>query len=117
MGLILAFLDKSSKESEVTSFLRDQTFLLLLTVFSGFTAISKMISPVGTNIIIIGDLLPVIAGLAGTIIFLNRYLNSMQNPKKLPAFFDILIKNDAIVGYVCLATAVLHLLFSPAIFL
>ncbi len=121
MGLILAFFDKSKKsedqaESEAKHpILRDSTFLLLLTIFSGFTAISKMISPVASNIVIIGDLLPVIAGLAGTIIFLGRYLNSLQNPKKLPAFLNVLVNYDEIIGYVCITTAVLHLLFSPAI--
>lgn len=123
MGLILAFFDKSQKFEDATEekaahpILRDTTFLLLLTIFAGFTAIAKLLSPVGTNIIIIGDLLPVLSGVAGTIIFLGRYLNALQNPKKLPEFFNILINSDVIIGYVCIATAALHLLFSPFIFL
>ncbi len=123
MGLILAFFDKSKKgEDQETSeakhpILRDSTFLLLLTIFSAFTAIAKMLSPVGSNIVILGDLLPVLSGLAGSIIFLGRYLNSLQEPKSLPSFLNLLINYDEIIGYICIATAGLHLLFSTFIFL
>ena len=119
MGLILVFFDKTVRGDEPADrenrypVLRDSTFLLLLTIFSGFTAISKMLSPVGTNIVILGDFLPV---LAGSIVFLGRYLESNSNIT-LPDFFGLVKNYDEIIGYVCLASSVLHLLFSKAIFL
>jgi len=122
MGLILVFFDKTVRGDEPADrenrypVLRDATFLLLLTIFSGFTAISKMLSPVGTNIVILGDFLPVVAGLAGSIVFLGRYLESNSNIT-LPDFFGLVKNYDEIIGYVCLASSVLHLLFSKAIFL
>ena len=122
MGLILVFFDKTVRGDEPADrenrypVLRDSTFLLLLTIFSGFTAISKMLSPVGTNIVILGDFLPVVAGLAGSRVFLGRYLESNSNIT-LPDFFGLVKNYDEIIGYVCLASSVLHLLFSKAIFL
>ena len=122
MGLILVFFDKTVRGDEPADrenrypVLRDSTFLLLLTIFSGFTATSKMLSPVGTNIVILGDFLPVVAGLAGSIVFLGRYLESNSNIT-LPDFFGLVQNYDEIIGYVCLASSVLHLLFSKAIFL
>ena len=123
MGLILAFFDKTVKGGEPADhenkypILRDSTFLLLITIFSGFTAISKMLSPVGTNIIILGDFLPVAAGLAGSIVFLGRFLESNANITSVPEFFGFLKNYDELIGYVCLASAALHLLFSKAILL
>lgn len=123
MGLILVFFDKTVRGDEPADLenkypvLRDTTFLLLLTIFSGFTAISKMLSPVGTNIVILGDFLPVVAGLAGAIVFLGRYLESNENVTSLPDFFGLVKNYDEIIGYVCLASSALHLLFSKAIFL
>jgi len=56
------------------------------------------------------------AGLAGSIVFLGRYLESNSNIN-LPDFFGLVKNYDEIIGYVCLASSVLHLLFSKAIFL
>ncbi len=123
MGLVLAFFDKSKRGDEPADkeikypILRDSTFLFLLTIFSGFTAISKMLSPVGPNIMIIGDLLPVLAGLSGTTVFLGRYLESLSEPKALPDVLGIFKTYDEIIGYLCLASSILHLLFYKAWFL
>ena len=113
MGLVLAFFDKSKNGDEPADnevrypILRDSTFLFLITVFSGFTAVLK----------IIGDFIPVIAGLSGTIVFLQRYLESRPEPKTLPEFFHIFKTYDEIVGYLCLTSSILHLLFYRAWFL
>lgn len=123
MGLVLAFFDKSKNGDEPADnevrypILRDSTFLFLITVFSGFTAVLKVLSPVAPNIIIIGDFIPVIAGLSGTIVFLQRYLESRPEPKTLPEFFHIFKTYDEIVGYLCLTSSILHLLFYRAWFL
>ncbi|WP_024468179.1 hypothetical protein [Treponema pedis] len=123
MGLILAFFDKTKKGDEPADreipfpFMRESTFLLLITIFSGFTAISKLLTPVGTNIIILGDFIPVVAGLAGSAVFLGRYLESLPNTKTLPDFFNILKNYDEIIAYACLFAAGSHLLFSRFIFL
>ncbi len=123
MGLVLVFFDKSKKGIEPADreikypVLKDTTFLLLITIFSGFTAISKMLSPVGTNIIILGDFVPVIAGLAGAIVFLGRYLKSLPQQKRLPDFFNFIVDYDEIVGFVCLFAAGMHLLFPKVMFL
>ncbi|UTY28595.1 hypothetical protein [Treponema putidum] len=121
MGLILVFFDRTVRGDEPADrenkypVLREPTFLLLVTIFSGFTAISKMLSPIGTNIVILGDFLPVVAGLAGSIVFLGRYLESIS--ASLPDFFGLVKNYDEIIGYVCLASSVLHLLFSKVIFI
>ncbi len=123
MGLILAFFDKSKKGDEPADreipfpFMRESTFLLVVIIFSAFTAVSKLLTPVGSNIIILGDFIPVVAGLAGSAVFLGRYLESLPNAKTLPDFFAILKNYDEIVGYVCLFAAGSHLLFSKFIFL
>ncbi len=123
MGLILTFLDKPKNDDSGEDFegkypiLKDPTFLILLTIFSGFTAVSKMLSPVDSRIIIAGDLIPVIAGLSGSIVFLLRFLDTKTEQPNLPEFLTAFKNYEEIIGYLCLASAVLHLLFSKTLFL
>lgn len=123
IGLVLVFFDKTKKGEEPADrevkypIFRETTFLLIVMIFSGFTAISKLLSPIGAHLPILGDFFPAISGLAGTVVFLGRYLETFPTVKFLPDFFQLVKNYDDIIGYVCLAASILHLFFSEFIFL
>ncbi len=123
-GLVLVFFDKRSVGEEPADveteypITRNSTFLLLVTLFSGMTAIIKLINPMNGGLAIIGDFLPALSGFAACAIFLDRYLESLPNGK--PEFadrLDFVQPYEHIVGIVCLAAAALHFLFSGSVIL
>ena len=114
MGLILAFGDK---ESDKYPILRDQTFLLILFILSGIAAVLKLASPIGSDIVIISDLLPALSGAAGCMVFFKRWVVITKSERTLPAFFEQLMTYERIIGFSCLAAGVIHLLFFQVLFL
>lgn len=121
MGFILVLLDKKNKneDEEVKyQFLRDSTFLLVLTIFAGLVSVLKMLSPIGERAIpVLGDFIPVIAGFGGFAAFLMRYLKAAHNFSSENSIAVFIENYETVLGLVCLASAVLHLLFPNAIFL
>ena len=68
---------------------------------------------IALSAVIVGDFLPVIAGVAG-----GLSLMVQDDNEKLPEWFKkIFIVNKYIVGIGCLAVAVLHFVFPGALFL
>ncbi|MGP1577529.1 MAG: hypothetical protein ACTTH7_08660 [Treponema sp.] len=118
MGVVLSFFnDEETSYTDRYPFLQDMTFLLILVIFSGTAAVFKLLTPVGGQLPIIGDLAPAVSGSAGTLIFFNRWWVIAHPEKLLPAFFEKLTGLRKIIGYSCLAAAILHLFFSPVLFL
>lgn len=118
MGLILVFATKNKEEYNIKyPFLQDPTFLLVLLIFSGIAAVFKLLSPIAGSYAIIGDLLPALSGSLGCIVFFDRWLKASENPQTFPSFLARLLDFEQLVGFLCLGTGILHLLFSPALFL
>ena len=118
MGSILSFFDtEEASYNDRYPFLRDMTFLLILVIFSGTAAVFKLLTPVGGQLPIFGDILPALSGAAGSLIFFSSWWSIAHPEKLLPALFGHLTGFRKLIGYFCLASAILHLFFSPVLFL
>ena len=101
-------------------FLEDDTARLILGVFSMVVGFLKLLTPQG-NIVILGDLIPAVAGFASGIILLIGYYKSKttlsEEAETKPGLLSLLMLNKKFVGYVAMAAAILHFLFPRIIFL
>ena len=95
------------------SVLQDKVFRIVLGVITGVTGVIKLFVVVKTSVVILGDFIPAIAGIAGGITLFLQGDN-----EKMPEWFNkIFVTNKFIVGIVCLAAALLHFVFPGAMFL
>ena len=118
MGFILVFSAKNKEEFNVKyPFLRDPTFLLVLLIFTGISAVFKLLSPVGGSMLLIGDLIPALSGFLGCTVFLDRWIQASKSQLTLPAFFTRIVDFEQIIGFCCLFAGITHLLFSQVLFL
>ena len=118
MGGILILSAKDKEDYNIKyPLLNDPTFLLVLLIFSGISAVCKLLSPVAGNTPIVGDIIPALSGILGCIIFFDRWLKASENQLTLPAFFTRILPFEQLVGFVCLFAGVTHLLFSQVLFL
>ena len=90
----------------------DKLFRIVVGGLSFLIAMIKLFSPV-RGIVIIGDFLPAVAGLAAAAnILLGYYMNSVSSPVNLPPLIrKVLVDGQKFVGIFCIAAAVLHFLF------
>lgn len=118
MGLILVFSNKNTEEYNVKyPFLKDPTFLLVLFIFAGISAVLKLLSPVPGSIGFIGDMLPAISGGLGCIAFFDRWIKASESQQILLSFFEKLLEFEQFIGFFCLIAGTAHLLFSQAVLL
>lgn len=95
------------------SVLQDKVFRIVIGVITGVTGVIKLFVVVKTSVVILGDFIPAIAGIAGGITLFLQGDN-----EKMPEWFNkIFVTNKFIVGIVCLAAALLHFVFPGAMFL
>ena len=118
MGGILLLSAKDKEEFSIKyPLLNDPTFLLVLLIFSGISAVFKLLSPVEGNTPIIGDIVPVLSGVLGCIVFFERWVKASENQLTLPPFFARILTFEQPIGFFCLFAGVTHLLFSSVLFL
>ena len=118
MGVILLLSAKDKEEFSIKyPLLNDPTFLLVLLIFSGISAVFKLLSPVEGNTPIIGDIVPALSGVLGCIVFFERWVKASENQLTLPPFFARILTFEQPIGFFCLFAGVTHLLFSPVLFL
>ena len=118
MGLLLVFSAKDKEEFSVKyPFFKDPTFLLVLFIFSGISAVFKLLSPVMGNYPIIGDIIPALSGGLGCIAFFDRWAKAAESQQTLPSFFEKLLEFEQFIGFFCLIAGTAHLLFSQAVLL
>ncbi|MBO4532478.1 MAG: hypothetical protein J5726_02140 [Treponema sp.] len=113
-NLIAGFvLVNDKKELIDLAILKEKTFRIVLGIICAVTGIIKLFVVVNSSAVIVGDLLPAVAGmLAGLLLVVQ------DNPEKLPEWFNrIFITNKMIVGFACLGVALLHFVFPGALFL
>ncbi|MCL2557443.1 MAG: hypothetical protein FWE09_03100 [Treponema sp.] len=94
------------------------SFSLILGIAAAITGILKLLSPV--RYLIIGDLLPAVAGLVAGFMLIFGYLESrgsMSGGDKVGQTGNALLKRKKAVGIGCLAVAALHFLFPAALFI
>lgn len=113
-NLIAGFvLVNDKKEILDLAVLRDKTFRIVLGAVCAVTGVIKLFVVVHTNAVIVGDLLPAVAGMIAGLCLVIQ-----DNQEKLPEWFNrIFMTNKLIVGFVCLGIALLHFVFPGALFL
>ncbi|MDR0585838.1 MAG: hypothetical protein LBG26_01210 [Treponema sp.] len=119
-GYVLAFRQEETHEENGFSFSFDnEVFRLILGAASIFTGIFKILSPVGGNIPVIGDLVPALANLAGGFILVFEYYRNRTTVRSeaVEKMGDIIEKNRKIAGFISLGAAVLHFVFYSVPFL
>lgn len=93
--------------------LKEKVFRIVLGVLCALTGIIKLFVVVRTSAVIVGDLIPALAGIAGGITLFIQDEN-----EKMPEWFKkVFIANSFIVGFACLCAALLHFVFPGALFL
>ena len=118
MGAILVLSAKNKEEFNIKyPFLSDPTFLLVLLIFSGISAVFKLLSPIGGTAPLVGDIIPALSGLLGCIVFFDRWLKVSENQLALPVFFTRILNFEQPIGFFCLFAGITHLLFSQVLFL
>ena len=106
-------------EIQNTSLFESKTFRLVLGILTGLTGILKLVSVIRSDVPVIGDLLPALAGLAGCFcLILEYYMNTTTIENTLPVLLDkIFIKNSNVIGFLCIVIALLHFVFPTVLFL
>jgi hypothetical protein len=112
--LIAAFvLVTDTKEIIDLAILKDKTFRIVLGAICAVTGVIKLFVVVHSSAVIVGDLLPAIAGMIAGVLLIIQ-----DNQEKLPEWFNrIFMTNKLIVGFACLGIALLHFVFPGALFL
>lgn len=114
--LILSAKDKDEFNNKYP-LLNDPTFLLVLLIFSGISAVFKLLSPITGNTPVVGDIIPALSGILGCIVFFDRWLKVSENHLTLSPFFTRILTFEQPIGFFCLFAGVAHLLFSQVLFL
>jgi hypothetical protein len=121
-GYILAFGTDTGESPMETGFslnLKNETLRLVLGVFTMLTGLLKLLSVVGGDIPVIGDLFPALVGLGVGFVQVFYYYRSRsslesEKTKNLEEFF---VKNNRWIGFISLTAAALHFLFPTVLFL
>ncbi len=101
------------KELLDLAILKEKMFRIVLGAVCAVTGIIKLFVVVHTSAVIVGDLLPALAGMIA-----GLCLVVPENDNKFPEWFNrIFMTNKMIVGFVCLGVALLHFVFPGALFL
>ena len=118
MGAILVLSAKNKEEFNIRyPFLGEPTFLLVLLIFSGISAVFKLLSPIAGTAPLVGDIIPALSGFLGCIVFFDRWLKASENQMTLPPFFTRILNFEQPLGFFCLFAGITHLLFSQVLFL
>jgi len=118
MGGILVLYAKDKEAFNIKyPLFNDPTFLLVLLIFSGISAVFKLLSPIAGSTPIVGDIIPALSGIFGCIVFFDRWLKASENKLTLPPFFTRILAFEQPIGFFCLFAGVTHLLFSQVLFL
>ena len=113
--------DKEALEIRPGLSLKDETVRMVLGILSMVTGLLKLLSPTQGDLLILGDLVPAVAGFAAGFILLIEYyqkkttIDTESVEKSSP--LAILTGNRKIVGYVAIAVAAVHFLFPRILFL
>jgi hypothetical protein len=95
-------------------------FRLILGILTAFTGIMKLFLPMH-GIPILGDLLPALAGIAGSFILLFGFYREHKagddRENNLDRIGDAFIRYRKVVGFTLAAIGVLHFIFPEALFL
>lgn len=106
-GLILIYL---SDDKDVKSSLFDnEIFRLVVGILSCLVGFIKLFFVYGSKVVIVGDLLPAIAGMAGGFVLVAEYFYSRQENENVPDFVDnFFFAYKKYIGIVCILIGIIH---------
>jgi uncharacterized membrane-anchored protein len=121
-GYVLVMEEKDRDEGIKTGSyfsLDNDTLRLILGILTLVSGLLKLLSAIQGDIPVIGDLLPAVMGLlAGFILIFEYYHTKTELEVKNSEVLErILLKNKKWVGFVAVASAILHFLFPSVLFL
>ncbi|MCR4953815.1 MAG: hypothetical protein K6A43_07020 [Treponema sp.] len=110
---------KLQDEFRKTSLFESKTFRLVLGILTGLTGLLKLFSAIRGDVPVVGDLLPALAGLAGSFcLLLDYYINAATIEVTISdTIKKIFIKNSNIIGFAMILVAVIHFIFPTVLFL
>ena len=121
--ILFAGSENGNKMVEKTQFpLNNPTFYLVLGIISVVTGFLKLLSPTMDGVLILGDLLPSVAGvIAGILLIFGIYRQepsaNMKAAGDLDRFGIKLMLFRKAIGIALMITALVHFLFPSALFL
>lgn len=106
-------------KSLAAPFLGDKTLQLVVGILSALTGLMKLLSPIQYDVVVIGDLIPALAGLvAGAVLLLDWYQERSDVEISLPeSIQNIYTGGRRYLGIFCIIAAVLHFIFPRVLFL
>jgi uncharacterized membrane-anchored protein len=121
-GYVLVMEEKDRDEGIKTGSyfsLDNDTVRLILGILTLVSGLLKLLSVIQGDIPVIGDLLPAVMGLlAGFILIFEYYHTKTELEVKNSEILErILLKNKKWIGFVAIASAILHFLFPSVLFL
>lgn len=113
---LIGELSEKISENEI---LNNRTFRIVVGILALLTGIIKFFVVAKGGILILGDFIPAVCGIAvGFTILLNFYLENTSIETNLPSVLQLIfVKNAYLLGLVSLAVSALHFLFPGALFL
>jgi hypothetical protein len=111
--------DDIDVESKIRIPIHKETFRLILGVLTILVGLLKILSAVQGDVPVIGDLIPALVGfLAGVVLIFEYYRNhSALDPEHTEKIEQLLINNKKWIGFLALASAILHFLFPTVLLL
>jgi hypothetical protein len=121
-GYVLVLDSKEREDTIEASFgisVNSEVFRLILGVLTMVTGLLKLLSSVPGDLPVIGDLIPSAIGLASGFILVFEFYRSRStlDTEKTDKIEGTLIKNKKWIGFIALASAVLHFLFPSVLLL
>lgn|SRR5574344_1294595 len=112
-------IDQFGKIIGSNSFFDDMTFRLVLGILTGLVGIMKLLSVVQNDIPVIGDLIPAVAGMCGSVCILLEYYKFRTTlephvPPFIKSFFE---GGRKYIGVFCIVAGLLHFIFPKVLFL
>jgi hypothetical protein len=106
-------------ENSIRLSLKNNVFRLVLGILTAVTGLLKLLSPIEGDIPVIGDLIPALLGLAaGFILFFGYYREqSTVESEKINHLDEQIGRYKKWLGFILLASSVLHFLFPQALLL
>ncbi|MBE6349288.1 MAG: hypothetical protein E7062_00845 [Spirochaetaceae bacterium] len=124
IGAILVFSPPAQNTEEENThslthlIFENKTFQLILGILTVFISIMKLLSVVPSDVPVIGDLIPAVAGLLGGFyLLLSYYLAHTTTEVTLHPLMQKVLDSKKYIGIICLAAALLHFLFPKVLFL
>jgi hypothetical protein len=111
--------EENTVETGIRFSFQNETFRLLLGLFTMSIGLLKLLSPVQGDVPVVGDLVPAVAGLgSGFILLVDYYRNrTALVEERVLKITETVARNRRWAGFAAIVAAVLHFLFPHAFLL